>query len=122
VEQLLDRLTDRDIDDLHRINVRLADNLDMDYASEIDFAFHVRLISILDNTAMLDVYQVMKPIILRIMKTGKTRRTFKIETYSEHEGVIEALHARDRLGFQYRLRNHLMTGFKYLSEEMEASA
>lgn len=121
-EQLFDRLTRRDVDDLHRINLGLADNPDMDRAPEVDFAFHVRLISILDNAAMLDVYHVMKPIILRIMKKGKTRRTFKTETYCEHERVIEALHARDRLGFQYHLRNHLMTGFKYFSEEMEASA
>jgi GntR family transcriptional regulator, transcriptional repressor for pyruvate dehydrogenase complex len=122
VEQILDRLTDRDVDELHKINLGLADFHDLDEASEVDFAFHVRLVSILDNAAILDIYQVMKPIILRIMQKGKTRRIFKTETFSEHEAVIEALHARDRLGFQYRLRSHLMTGFKYLNEDMEASA
>ncbi|MXN63957.1 GntR family transcriptional regulator [Stappia sp. GBMRC 2046] len=122
VERIFDRLCERDIEELHAINADLAGIHDLEEASEVDFAFHVRLISILDNTAILDVYKVMKPIILRIMLKGKTRRTFKTETFSEHEGVIEALANRDRLSFQYRLRTHLMTGFKYFNEEMEASA
>lgn len=121
-EQIFDRLTDLDLDDLHRINGQLAENHDLQEASEIDFAFHVRLVSILDNTAILDVYKVMKPVILRIMQKGKSRRTFKTETFSEHEGVLEALSARDRLAFQYRLRAHLMTGFRNFNDEMEASA
>ena len=88
----------------------------------MDYAFHVRLISILGNNAILDVYSVMKPIILRIMQKGKTRRTFMTETYDEHEGVIDAMAARDRLAFEYRLRNHLMVGFKNFSDEMEGKA
>ena len=122
VEQIFDRLEDRDLDDLHRINAKLAGDHDLQQASEIDFAFHVRLVSILDNAAIMDVYKVMKPVILRIMQKGKTRRTFKTETFSEHEGVLEALGARDRLGFQYRLRTHLMTGFRNFNDEMEATA
>ncbi|MBA5776184.1 FadR family transcriptional regulator [Stappia sp. F7233] len=122
VEQIFDRLVDRDIDDLRRINADLSRIHDMAEASQVDFDFHVRLIAILDNAAILDVYKVMKPIILRIMQKGKTRRTFKTETYSEHEEVIDALSARDRLAFQYRLRGHLMKGFKYFNEEMEASS
>jgi GntR family transcriptional regulator, transcriptional repressor for pyruvate dehydrogenase complex len=121
-EQILDRLARRDIDDLHRINSRLADIEDLQEASEVDFAFHIRLIYILDNAAIQDVYKVMKPIILRIMQKGKTRRTYKTETFVEHEEVIEALAARDRLGFQYKLRNHLMIGFKNFTEEMEETS
>ncbi|MEP3046123.1 MAG: GntR family transcriptional regulator [Roseibium sp.] len=118
-EQILDRLARRDVDDLYRINSRLAEIEDINEASEIDFAFHVRLIYILDNTAIMDVYKVMKPIILRIMQKGKTRRTYMTETYNEHDKVIETLAARDRLGFQYQLRNHLMIGTKNFTEETE---
>lgn len=121
-EQIFERLTDRDVDDLHRMNLGLAEIHDLREASEVDYAFHLRLVSILDNAALLDVYQVMRPVILRIMQKGKTRRIFKTETYSEHEGVIEALRVRDRLAFQYRLRCHLMTGFKHFSEDIETSA
>ena len=121
-DRILERLGDRDVDELHRINVRLSGIQDMQEASEVDFSFHLRLVSILGNDTILDVYTVMKPIVLRIMQKGKTRRTFKTQTFSEHEGVVEALAARDLLAFQYRLRNHLMTGFKFFNEEMEASA
>lgn len=122
VDQIFDRLSDSDIGDLQELNERMADSQGVQDASEADFGFHVRLISILGNNAILDVYTVMRPIILRIMQKGKTRRTFKTETYCEHDDVIRAMAARDRLAFQYRLRNHLMVGFRYFNEEMEASA
>lgn len=121
VDQILDRLTASDIDELYAINKRLGGISDIAEASEIDFSFHVRLISILGNDAILDVYNVMKPVILRIMQKGKTRRGYSTETYSEHQGVIDALAERDRLAFQYRLRSHLMIGFRNFNEEMEGS-
>jgi GntR family transcriptional repressor for pyruvate dehydrogenase complex len=117
-EQILPRITDQDIRELRAINVRLAGIHDLEEASEVDYAFHTRLLSILDNAVILDVYKVMKPVILRIMQKGKTRRTFMTETYSEHEDVVDALAARDRLAFQYRLRSHLMTGYKNFNDEM----
>ncbi len=121
-DRIIERLGDRDVGELHRINVRLSGIQDLQEASEVDFYFHLRLVSILGNDTILDVYSVMKPIVLRIMQKGKTRRTFKTQTYAEHEGVVDALAARDLLSFQYRLRNHLMTGFKFFNEEMEESA
>lgn len=121
-DRIIERLGDRDVGELHRINVRLSGIQDLQEASEVDFSFHLRLVSILGNDTILDVYSVMKPIVLRIMQKGKTRRTFKTQTYAEHEGVVDALAARDLLSFQYRLRNHLMTGFKFFNEEMEETA
>ncbi|MEC9342740.1 MAG: GntR family transcriptional regulator [Pseudomonadota bacterium] len=119
VDQIFDRLTSQDIDEMAAINARLADIQDVRDASVVDYEFHIRLVSILDNAAILDVYTVIKPLILRIMQKGKTRRIFNTETYSEHQGVVDAMHARDRLAFQYRLRSHLMVGFRYFSEERE---
>ncbi|TYC66799.1 FadR family transcriptional regulator [Stappia sp. BW2] len=120
-EILVDKVNRNDLNELNDINAELAANHDLNEASEIDYAFHVRLVSILDNAAILDVYAVMKPVILRIMQKGKTRRTFMTETFSEHQGVIDALAARDRLAFQYRLRTHLMFGARHFSQETEAT-
>lgn len=122
VEQILDRMNRRDIDELHRVNDSMAKAGDVEAASEVDYAFHVRLISILGNAAILDVYKVMKPVILRIMQRGKTRRSYRTETFAEHRDVIEALATRDRLAFQYRLRIHLMNGFKNFSDDLEEMA
>ncbi|AXS40200.1 FCD domain-containing protein [Breoghania sp. L-A4] len=121
-EQIIDNLTERDLEDLRRINKKLGDIHDLQEASEVDYAFHVRLIAILDNTAILNVYSVMKPIILRIMQKGKTRRIFKMETFAEHRDIVDALAARDRLAFQYRLRTHLMVGYRFFSEELEGAS
>ncbi len=121
-DRIFEMMRGQDIDELRAINANLADIRDIQEASEVDYSFHRRLISILGNNAIMDVYSVMKPIILRIMQKGKTRRTFMTETYFEHEGVIDAMAARDRLAFEYRLRNHLMVGFKNFSEEMEEKA
>lgn len=111
-DRILDRLRDEDVAELRRINDDLRDIQDIAEASEIDFAFHLRLMSILGNAAILDIYKVMKPVILRIMQKGKTRRSYRTETHAEHDSVVEALAARDRLAFQYRLRSHLMIGFR----------
>ena len=102
-----------DIDELRAINARLLSVTEIDDASEIDFQFHTRLVSILGNKAILDVYGLMKPVILRIMKTGKSRRTFETETYREHDGVLDALEMRDRIAFQYRMKTHLNAGYAH---------
>jgi len=83
----------------------------VDVASEYDFEFHTKLMSLLDNKAILDVYGLMKPVILRIMKMGKSRRTFETTTYREHEAILAAAEAGDRLGYQYLMKTHLNAGY-----------
>lgn len=70
----------------------------------------------LGNKPMLDVYKIMKPVILKIMVGGKTRRTFSITTLLEHADIITAPEARDRVADQYRMKTHLLAGFPHLEE------
>ena len=70
VEDLFERITEDDVSDLRAINAELGNVEDINIASEIDFRFHTRLISVLRNKAVLDVYGLMKPVILRIMQKG----------------------------------------------------
>ena len=60
---------------------------------------------------MLDVYGIMKPVILKIMLRNKTRRVFEGENYEDHARIIDALDARDRVAYQYRMREHLVNGY-----------
>lgn len=115
VEEILDRITAEDIEDLRRINEGLLQVSPIEDASEQDFRFHTRLIAVLGNKAILDVYTIMKPVILRIMTTGKTRHTFETATFSEHASVLDALEARDRIAYQYRLKTHLEAGFAHFT-------
>jgi DNA-binding GntR family transcriptional regulator len=57
----------------------------------------------------------MKPVILRIMLRGKTRQTFSTLTFAEHAEVLQALEARDRTAYQYKMKTHLENGFRHFS-------
>jgi GntR family transcriptional repressor for pyruvate dehydrogenase complex len=111
VEQLFDMITPEDIADLRELNDRLLAVATIQEAVETDFALHVRLVSVLGNRAMLDVYRIMKPVICRIMETGKTRRTYETTTHDEHEAVIGAIEERDRIAYQYLMKTHLDAGW-----------
>ena len=118
VDQLFDRITAKDIAELRAANRAMRDASPIAQASEMDFAFHTRLVSIHGNAAILDVYRLMKPVILKIIERGKSIRTFETDTFREHEEVIEALEARDRMAFQYLLKTHLNAGYTHF-EAME---
>ena len=118
-DQLLERATETDVADLREINARLLTARSITEAAGVDFEMHLRLVSIFENRAILDVYRMMKPVILRIMAIRKTRRTFGTLTYSEHEAVIDALEARDRIAYQYRLQTHLEFGFAHFDDATE---
>jgi DNA-binding FadR family transcriptional regulator len=115
VDLLFEKLVPEDIASLHAANedLRKAET-ELD-ASEADFRFHTRLVQIMDNKAVLDVYKIMKPVILRIMLRGKTRQTFSTLTFAEHAEVLQALEARDRTAYQYKMKTHLENGFRHFS-------
>ncbi|OIQ31586.1 MAG: hypothetical protein BM562_06960 [Alphaproteobacteria bacterium MedPE-SWcel] len=116
VEEIFDSITEADITELRSINAKLRGTEDIETAAEQDFLFHTRLIRVLRNKAILDVYGLMKPVILKIIQNGKTRRTFENETFHEHEAVIDAIVARDRIAYQYRMKTHLEAGYAHFKE------
>lgn len=118
VDRIFARADAEAVAELRELNGRMARARSIAEASEIDFRFHIRLISVLGNRAVRDAYQIMKPVIIRIIESGKTRRTFADETFHEHAGVLDALEARDRIAYQYRLQRHLEFGFAKLDAAM----
>ncbi|MGH1415886.1 MAG: FadR/GntR family transcriptional regulator [Pelagimonas sp.] len=111
VDEIFEKITPEDIAALRQINANMLEADGVDEASEQDFLFHTRLIQVLRNKAILDVYGLMKPVILRIIKLGKTRHTFSASTFGEHESVLNALEVRDRITYQYRMKSHLEMGY-----------
>lgn len=110
VDEIFDLMRPNDIAELHTINEQLRSAASISEASEMDFRFHLRLVAILDNRAVLDVYRIMKPVILRIMERGKDLRDFTGPTFEQHSAVVEALAVRDRIRYQYALQSHLKIG------------
>ena len=115
-ELLFDRVTAEDITELRRINEELLGAKAADEASEIDFRFHTRLVAVMNNKAILDVYKIMKPVILKIMQKAKTVQTFSTVTYAEHAGILDTIEARDRTAYQYKMKTHLDAGFRHFSD------
>jgi len=103
--------------ELRAINAEMGRAASVVEASEADFRFHIKLVALLGNKSILDVYQIMKPVILRIMQRGKTRRVIEGETMVEHEGILRAIEARDALAYQYLMRAHLRAGLALFQDQ-----
>jgi DNA-binding FadR family transcriptional regulator len=112
VDAIFEQMRPDDIAEMRVINERLRAAGSTAEASEEDFRFHLRLVSILDNRAVCDVYRIMKPVIIRIMERAKELRDFTGDTYEQHAAVVDALAARDRIRYQYALQSHLHVGVK----------
>ena len=113
---LFDKVTARDIAELHQVNKEFLNVKSAVDASEIDFRFHTRLVAVIGNKAILDVYKIMKPVILKIMLKAKTVQTFSTVTYSEHAEILDTLERRDRTAYQYKMKSHLDAGFRHFSD------
>ena len=81
------------------------------------FRFHARLVAIMQNRQVNEMYRVMKPVMLMIMENGVSRRKFDGANYLQHSGIVDALESRDRLAFQYRATEHLEMGLALFKEE-----
>ena len=112
VDTIFDQMQPDDIAEMRSVNAQLRAAGSIAEASEMDFRFHLRLVSILDNRAVCDVYRIMKPVIIRIMERAKELRDFTGDTYEQHAAVVDALAVRDRIRYQYALQSHLHVGVK----------
>jgi len=116
VDAMFDNLTDEHLAVLNAANAAMGNAETKSDASEADFNFHVGLVRILDNDALIELYRIMKPVIIGIMEKGKSRQDFRTNTFEQHAAVIEALAARDRISYQYALQFHLNMGFNTFGE------
>lgn len=119
VDALFDQMRPDDLAEMRLINAKLRAATSIAEASEQDFQFHLRLVMILDNRAVCDVYRIMKPVIIRIMERAKQLRDFTGDTYEQHSAVVDALGLRDRIRYQYALQSHLQIGIKAFADRVE---
>jgi GntR family transcriptional regulator, transcriptional repressor for pyruvate dehydrogenase complex len=103
-------VTETDIAEMRRLNQEMARAETVVAASHFDLKFHTLMVAVIGNKSILDLYQMMTPVILRIMQRGKTKRVIEGQTFREHDAIIGAIEQRDNLAFQYLLRTHLRAG------------
>jgi GntR family transcriptional repressor for pyruvate dehydrogenase complex len=117
VTQIFAAVTPEDLIELREINREMVRAKSVIEASEQDLRFHTRLVTLIGNKSILDIYRIMTPVILRIMQRGKTRRIIEGETYREHQAILDAVERRDALAFQYLMRTHLRAGLSTFEDE-----
>ena len=117
IDVLLEKATSEDIAELRAINDGMQDQPNHVGAAQEDFRFHLRLVSIMGNRQIIEIYRVIKPIILKIMENGVSRAKFDGANYVQHAGIVDALETGDRLAFQYRVAEHLDMGLALFREE-----
>lgn len=116
-DAILRVLSDTDVARFRAINDSILDASSVVEAAERDFAFHAALLELADNQTVLNVYTTMKPIIVRLMETGKETHGLQ-GTHDTHAHILRALAARDRLGFQYWMSSHLDHGLSFIEQTM----
>uniref|UniRef100_UPI002FCC352D FadR/GntR family transcriptional regulator n=1 Tax=Devosia sp. TaxID=1871048 RepID=UPI002FCC352D len=121
VDAIFDQIRPDDIAEMRSINAQLRAAGSIAEASEMDFRFHLRLVLVLDNRAVCDVYRIMKPVIIRIMERAKELRDFTVDTYEQHAAVVDALAVRDRIRYQYALQSHLQVGITAFEDPEEVA-
>lgn len=105
-----------DLDRLERINAPLLDNPDVDEAARVDFAFHEALVGLAGNKMLSANYRLLEPVILQIMRVGKSKRPAQVDTYRSHTEIIQALRTRDRVAYAYLVSRHLEYGLQFVGE------
>jgi DNA-binding FadR family transcriptional regulator len=94
METLFEKTTAADIAELRAINDAQAAEDSVQKGAAHDYRLHARLVSILGN------WQMLGGII-----------------YEEHAGIIDALEARDRMAYPYRVSRHLEAGLSLFKQE-----
>jgi GntR family transcriptional repressor for pyruvate dehydrogenase complex len=117
IDTLFEKATPADIAELRSINDAMEAEETIEKAALRDFAFHSRLVRIIGNQQIDDIYRIMKPVMLKIMENGINRRKFGATNYGEHAGIVDALEARNRFAYQYRVATHLEAGLALFKED-----
>jgi GntR family transcriptional regulator, transcriptional repressor for pyruvate dehydrogenase complex len=113
-DHLILNVTTEDLDRLEEINSALIDNPGAEEAARVDFAFHEALVGLAGNKMLTANYRLLQPLIVQIMRVGKTQRPAQVDTYRAHQEIIKALRDRDRVAYAYLVSRHLEYGLQYV--------
>lgn len=116
VDRLIERFQPADIVELREFNDAMRDEEHLPTAARHDFHFHLKLVGILANKQVLEIYRIMQPVMLKIMETGVARMKSNGMNFDEHGAIVDALESRNRLAYQYRMGQHLEAGLALFKE------
>ncbi|MCW5706862.1 GntR family transcriptional regulator [Shinella sp.] len=95
-------------------NRAMAEATDPLIASEHDFRFHQIMVDAAGNQTMSEIYAMLKPVIQRLMVSGKSQRKALEEAALEHTCIIDALRAGEKIDFLFHMNRHLASGLQFI--------
>ena len=95
------------------INMAMEATSDVDRASDLDFQFHQALMGAAGNHMMSESYGMLRPVIQRLMKTGKSRRDALHLAAGEHTDILTVLREQDRISYTYHINRRPKAGLQY---------
>ena len=112
---IVGRATPEELLKIGEINESLNRATSPQEAGRIDYEFHSGLLQLAGNKTVLGIFQTMRPIIQKLMESGKSDPIEGIRSsYEPHTQILSALERRDRLGFQYLMSTHLEFGLRFI--------
>lgn len=121
-DALVGRISNAELDAMADINMAMEATSDVDRASGLDFRFHQALIDAAGNRTLSEIYGMLRPVIQRLMKTGKSRRDALHLAAGEHTDILTALREQDRISYAYHMNRHLKAGLQYIADSREVGA
>jgi len=115
VDDIFRNITADHIAKLRQVNEDMRSASGATEAAALDFEFHLGLLAAAGNKTVSDVYQIMRPIVERLMELGKESPSPR-ETFEQHSEILDAVEKRDRLAFQYLMSKHLQVGLQFIDQ------
>lgn len=117
---LMEHVTARELEEIETVNASILTATSPDEASELDFKFHLLLVTAAGNRTLTETYGMLKPVIQRLMMAGKSKRSTLRSVFNEHEAILEALRKKDRIAFSYHMDRHLSAGLVFIPKATAA--
>jgi GntR family transcriptional regulator, transcriptional repressor for pyruvate dehydrogenase complex len=113
------KASDAEIDALRTVNDRLLTVDGVAEAARADYDFHEAIIALGGNRTTLAAYRMLSPVIIEVMRIGKSARPVQADTHAAHAEVVAALRARDRIAYAYLMSRHLEFGLRFVAAAEE---
>jgi GntR family transcriptional regulator, transcriptional repressor for pyruvate dehydrogenase complex len=97
-------------------NERMVAASDVVEASGFDFLFHQIMIEAAGNRTLTGIYAMLRPVVRKLMESGKSQRTARDAAAREHLDIVEALRSGDRIDFLYHMNRHLSAGLQFIPD------
>lgn len=111
---LAEHLTPEKLAEIEAVNSAILKAGSAEEASELDFKFHMLLVTAAGNRTLTETYGMLKPVIQRLMMAGKSKRSTLKSVFAEHQAIIDALRSRNRIAFSYHMDRHLSAGLVFI--------